>query len=663
MAKQDQGFNSGLGDIDHILCNQGVSDLSWLAIDEADYRAHEALPKQNLDIIPELQHALSMSEDDDVPHIIPLKPHTIVNQNPIDGSQISPTDMTAPIRNRVAHMVIAGLSTDDIRRRISLEFAPGDIKLASDAVNEVLFESGLLGNVYVDSKHFPRCASSKTEQKLVSNHAKKALFILAKESCPGCTCNHGGFCSSMSKKIVDEVPYGPKLAAKFHQQLAAEKRPIDLSNVNLSKREWKEKIRAAFSQPSIISNPDGVLKIQTRLVPKEPVITAADMAAFWARRSTKTSEVFPSSAYTRFARRMMAGQDDVAVLAGSGSPELVSLASEYGLLGHTYLDMDALGGCRNTVNFIQNRNNAFTSSRNEGIGNVPDFILRRASTCPICKNLPDGACAELARISVITNSKPALDKRTFARSLIRAVGKGTINTLDARIASSKVKDNANWTLLTAQANLYKPKEVSVASYEGASISYHHGSPSPAHELGKAEMDPEEVRRTLSHLMNQGLSGRGLQAALLKRYSKDDLVQVPEIGRRASINDGVQGYYFIDPTAYRDYGRGCNDGAKLFRKQGAPNVLASDKCTGCQLQTHPGWCSKYSKDLINSIPDEVVVASREAMKRLPVVKLGPVENPVEKYELASELIVDIGKPRDIGPEITINSPRIDQHESL
>ena len=38
--------------------NQGVSDLSWLAVDEADYRAAEVLPKQNLDIIPEFQKAL-----------------------------------------------------------------------------------------------------------------------------------------------------------------------------------------------------------------------------------------------------------------------------------------------------------------------------------------------------------------------------------------------------------------------------------------------------------------------------------------------------------------------------------------------------------------------------------------------------------------------------
>lgn len=658
MAKND-GFNSGLGDIDHILHNQGVSDLSWLDVDEEEYRKFETLPRQNLDIIPELQRALSV--EDDVPHVIPMRPHTIVNTNPIDTARTSPIDMTAPIRNRTAHLIIAGLPTNEIRHRLSLEFAPGDLQLASDSINNVLFESGLLGNVYIDSKHFPRCASSKIEQKLVSTHGKKALFVLAKEACPGCVCNHSGFCSSMgSKKIVDEVPYGPKLAATYHQRLAAEKRPINLSNVgpSTSKKEWKERIRAAFIQSPIVSNPDGVQRVQTRLAPVEPVITAADMAAFWARRSANKSDPAPSSDYLKFARRMMQGHNDVATLAGSGKPELISLASEYGLLGHTYLDMDALGGCRNTLSFIQKRNDTIIASRNDGIGDVPDFVLRRASSCQICKNLPDGACAEISRISVITNSKPSLDKKTFARSLIRAVGYDKISSVAARIAAQRVKDNANWTLLTAQMNLYKPKEASVASYEGASVSYHYGSPSPSHELGKADMDPEEVRRTLSHLMNTGLSGRRLQAALLSRYSKDDLVQVPEIGRRASIDDGVQGHYFIDPTAYRDYGHGCDDGAKLFRKQGAKNVLACDKCTGCRLQTHPGWCSKYAKDLINSVPEEARKIAAEAKKRLPVVALGPVENPVEKYELSSELTVDLGGERDTGPEMNISSPNID-----
>lgn len=657
MAKTDD-FNSGLGNIDHIMHNQGVADLSWLDVNEEDYRACESLPRQNLDIIPELQRALSV--EDDIPHVIPMRPHTIVNTNPVDIARTSPVDMTAPIRNRTAHLTIAGLPTNEIRRRLALEFAPGDIHLASDAINNVLFENGLLGNVYIDSNHFPRCASSKNEQKLVNIHGKKALYILAKESCPDCVCNHGGFCSAMgSKKLVDEIPYGPKLAIEYHQRLAAEKRPINMLNAaNTSKKEWKERIRAAFIQSPIVHNPDGVQKIQTRLVPAEPVITAADMAAFWARRSSNINEPAPSSDYLKFARRMMQGYNDIATLAGSGISELVSLASEYGLLGHTYLDMDALGGCRSTLNFIQKRNDDTIASRNDGVGDVPDFVLRRSSSCQICKNLPDGACAEISRISVITNSKPSLDKKTFARSLIRAVGQGRINTVAAHIAAKKVKDNANWTLLTAQMNLYKPKVASIVSYDGSSVSYHYGSPSPSHELGKAVMDPEEVRRTLSHLMNTGLSGRNLQVALLSRYSRDDLAQVPEIGRQASVDDGVQGHYFIDPTAYHDYGRGCVDGAHLFRKQGAKYILASDKCTGCRLQTHPGWCSKYSKDLIHQVPEEARKIAAEVKKRLPVMKLGPIENPVEKYELASELIVDLGNERDTGPEISINSPIID-----
>ena len=115
MAKKLPDLSAtGLGDITKLLHNQGVSDLSWLAVDEADYRAAEALPKQNLDIIPEFQKALISDTKEgslDVPRLIPLKPHTIVNRNPLsnDYGQTAPTDQTAPIRNRVAKMVMMGM--------------------------------------------------------------------------------------------------------------------------------------------------------------------------------------------------------------------------------------------------------------------------------------------------------------------------------------------------------------------------------------------------------------------------------------------------------------------------------------------------------------------------------------------------------------------------
>lgn len=76
---------SSLGDIDDILHNQGISDYSWLNVDVDEYRKFEALPRQNLDMIPELTRALVHDDRDPrVPQMIPLKPHVIVNSNPLE---------------------------------------------------------------------------------------------------------------------------------------------------------------------------------------------------------------------------------------------------------------------------------------------------------------------------------------------------------------------------------------------------------------------------------------------------------------------------------------------------------------------------------------------------------------------------------------------------
>jgi hypothetical protein len=658
MSDKSMNLSNNLGDITSILHNQGVSDLSWLMVNEEEYRRAETLPKQNLDIIPDLQKALAR-DDDGVPGIIPLKPHTIVNRNPID-TQVSPIDMSVPIRNRTARMVMAGLPVEEIRKRLALEYSPGDIHCATSAINEVLYERGLLGNAYINSEHFPHCATNINEQKYARTYGKRALFVLAKDQCVDCVCNKGGFCSSLdSKQLVDEIPYA-KLVEHYADILSSEKRPVDISGIGehqlpLSEREWKERLRSAFLRSPVVSHPDGIQRIQTQQLVIQPKVTNADMVAFWARRQAAFEiESMPSPEYMKYARRMMLGNNDVAILVSSNDAKLSSLASEYGLLGHTYLDMDALGGCRQTLSLIKSRNDNFITSRNDGIGVVPDFIVRRSSSCLHCKNLPDGACAEISRISTIVQFRPAANKRTFVRSLIRSVGSGYIERTAAQMVIKNVKDNADWTRLTAQVNLFRPVTKEESVYAGAVIKPHYGE--PGREFEKATMDPEEIRRTLSHLMNKGLFGYKLKAALLQRYSLNDLRQVPEIGRKASVDDGIQGHYFIDPTAYQDYGRGCVEGSEYFRKQGAPYLLASNSCTGCILQTHPGWCSKYSKEMIRQVPTQVRVANIEARKKLPVIQI-PVENPVEKYELKNELSVDLGNVRS-SPEMIIPGNNLD-----
>lgn len=650
--------HDGLGNITNLLHNQGLSDLSWLAVDEADYRAAEALPKQNLDTIPELVHALR--SDDGIPHVIPLKPHTIVNQNPIHNSgQTSIVDMTARIRNRVAALIMAGLPLDEIEKRIRLEFAPEDIRAAGEAIREVIAERGLLGNVYVNAAHFPNAHRDPKERKFVAAFSKGAIFVIG--GCGGkngCNCHKTGICATFGgKRVVDEVPWGASIAAHYAPRLAMEKRPIDLPEGRfdesaVSGLEWKERIRAAFLKSPIAPVPDGLITSHTQHRASVPPITDADVEAFWARRFSAPTPKFPSVAYMKYAKRMMQGYDDSAILSASGSPELAFLASQIGLLGHTYIDGDALGGCRGALEFIRSKvASAGTSSV------VPDYVILRNASCPQCRGASDGACAQICKISKIVREVPSVGRADFMSALQKAVLQKRITSDQAKTAVSRIASTleANWSSLTAQMNLYtaRPTEPTYSGYKQKAFNGSSGS-----DLTKAKMDPEEVRRTISHLMNTGLSGKALQASILQRYSRDDLSQVPDVGRRASVNDGVQGHFFIDPTAYPDYGRGCNSGAKYFRKRGAPYVLAASGCTGCVLQTHPGWCSKYAKGIIRQVPTHIRDKIVEARRHLPVTPQVVVENPVDKYELTSELPVDLSGSKSRAIQVEIPGPTLD-----
>jgi hypothetical protein len=157
--------------------------------------------------------------------------------------------------------------------------------------------------------------------------------------------------------------------------------------------------------------------------------------------------------------------------------------------------------------------------------------------------------------------------------------------------------------------------------------------------------------SISSMMNTGLSGPRLKDAILSRYSSSDLQQVPEVGAALAPDDGVQGFYFLDPTAYSDYGHGCIRGSSSLRSSKASFVLASSSCTGCTHQTAPSWCNRYSRRLARTVPDELR-ARVAAARHLPVVQHAPPENPVEKYELRSELHVDIAGARSRPVEIKI-----------
>lgn len=633
MSEKKLEFSDNLGDIDSLLHNQGVSDLSWLSVDESDYRASETLPKQNLDIIPELQKALTIEESNNIPQLTLLRPHNIVNVNPVDSHQASDVDITIPIRNRVAKLAISGHSLHEINDKLALEFSPVDIEIASAEINKVSSEYGLLGNVYIDANHFPNCASDRSnDRKFVATNAKKSLYVLGKPECRGCVRNMNGRCASFQKTIVDEVPYGPKLAAHYASSLLAENRVASLSLDSLS---WKDRLQAAFNTPISISNPDGVKTFHTTKSPSKVVVSSSDIKNYL--NSPKSVKVIISSDYKKYSRRMMDGKNDVDYLTNSGKPELMKLASEYGLLGHTWVDMDVLGGCRKTVEYLKTSNIQ------------PDFILRRNASCDICKNLSDGGCAQLCKSHKVVSNIPSYDKNIFKAALSRCARRQVISSDNVSKAINKAPENSDWRSLTAQANTLVTKHTE-NQYTGPKYKIFAGS-----NASTVEVHQDEVRRFVSHLMNTGLSGSSLQTAILSRYSKDDLTKFPELGRRFASEERIQGKYYIDPTAYSDYGSGCSEGSSIFKYRGPKNVLASDKCTGCTMQLSYGHCSKYCKPLIRSVPKSVRAASKLS---LPVIH-GPIENPVEKYELNSSISVDLNGVKSNMDDIDIDMFSFDE----
>jgi len=669
-------YSSGLGELGSIIHNQGVADLSWLNVDELDYHANEALPRQNLDIIPAFQKALISDTKDgelNVPQLIPLKPHTIVNRNPLsnDYRQTALTDQTAPIRNRVAKMVMMGMDNNTIASRLQSEFGIADIRLASQAIKEVIDERGLLGNVYVDAKHFPRICHDPKEKKFARTVSKNAMFVLGGcDNSNGCNCQKSGICQTFGgKRVVSEVPYTQKVLGHYAAKLAAEKRlePITVSYDALKGRhdgDYKEIIRAAFLKSPISLRPEGIKTIQTLKQAAKPIITQQQYDEFWHRRFSAPTVEIPSSGYMKYARRMMMGHNDVDAIAAAADKSISSLVSEYGVLGKSYLDMDAMGGCKNTLALMQKLSNSGEMNA-AGLGIDPrdlhlDYVLRRSASCTHCKGAPDGACAQICGYTRIVHSKPPIDKQTFLLALQRAVLQKRLTSAELQNAGSRSASIKNWSTATAFVNLKNPpvpSDEQSHEYSGIHATVRPLEPARQETL-VAQMDPEEVRRTISHMMNSGLSGKSLQAALLKRYTRDDLVQVPEVGRKAAQDDGVQGTFFIDPTAYKDYGKGCNIGSQAFRKRGAPNVLVASSCTGCMLQTAPGWCSKYAKSLIRQVPTQVRMAATAAKRQLPIIQPQTVENPVERYELSSQIDIEPVKIRSKGPEINISGPSLD-----
>ena len=226
---------SDLGDLsDYLKMGSGVADLSWLDVNEQEYREQDTLPKQNLQIQPDLE---ALWDHEDKPATAYLEPNTGAPQTMGDLSQVhghlraSPEDILRSTR-------MAMMQTTDTARiyqALVSRYDRDSIKAASTVLTPVLSERGLLGRYYIEASDFPTChTGAKAPIDFVKKHAASAPYVRAKAACVNCIhagkSTAGGMtCSVLHKQLVVEVPYTEDLAASVEGLQRAKGKQATLS--------------------------------------------------------------------------------------------------------------------------------------------------------------------------------------------------------------------------------------------------------------------------------------------------------------------------------------------------------------------------------------------------------------------------------------------------
>jgi hypothetical protein len=664
-----------------------VNDVSWLAVDDAEYRAQDVLPKQNLNIAPDLE-AMWAHEDRPATDYLPKdhRPATMGDLSQAHG----PISSTSEDIIRTARLALMQ-SPDPARLRDALvkRFDLDSLRAARPVLASLIAERGLLGKLYIDASDFSGCHNSpKQAVNFVRKFANDARFVVAKPECHGCT--HalqgpvgGTNCAVFHKQLVVEVPYSEALAEEVERVQSSKGKAVQASNA-----PPKERVRLALlaegasygseaSTPKPVVNPAQYMK---PTVAAAPVVLPPDLTGQKKTAHAAVDDALRSGRLSvpdaKVAFRTIAATQDADVLAqvvaavtaavasprnayvGAGtqapiapvSPQTVSNqliaaesltrkrdeAAKYAMSAHkaapvvALLRREMLKG-RSEVELGQALKYAFSLTdlhetrphwepifREAGLyGSIyttqDSFADCREGSDFIAKHNP-GIRAVVAgeKCSGCVYNKIGrclLYGKPLAKQATEVV---TWETADAVLQDHRIAGRADQTLRNASVLGSTPEDALKTMYRGASLQ-----PTPAQAGIRMEtvqafrgnspqhvtagLVKREIVKTASKYMNEGLYGNDLAHALRRSYDERDLVAANEDLREVLAEQGLQGIYFVDPTVYDDYGKGCEEPARLFRARVIQYVKAGSKCGSCVHQTRPGFCSKLHKALVEEPP--------------------------------------------------------------
>src|SRR5690606_14349509 len=457
---------------------------------------------------------------------------------------------------RLARMAM--MQSDDTRRwqeALTSRYSRQEIAESREGLKSVLAERGLLGRLYIAAADFPACADDREAEAFVRRHAADARFVIMKEACGDCchkqtTVSGAGRCGIFHKELVPTVEYTDALARDGERERGAR------GGRASAETDPRARIKAAYLGSSSVSSGSfsgqqnaGAIIPASRLLRKPDNVAkqANDVDAARARPivATLRRELLKGRNVDdiRLGMRLAFDVRDLQATKEQWAP----LVREAGLYGVVYSTQDSFDDCREGADFLSKH-----SSKVRAI-----VAGEKCSSCIFSKV---GRCLMYGR-KLVAKVEDLYTAETVAAVLDEHKMAGTIPAAAIR---------ADWGTTPREAlrNIHRvassPLPTAVDAARATIQTAFHGL---RQEHGTGTLTRREILKTASRLMNEGLYGVELQRVMQSKFDPRDLVAATkELRPVVAANQGLQGIYFVDPTAYDDYGKGCKEAQRLHRSR-------------------------------------------------------------------------------------------------
>jgi hypothetical protein len=625
----------------------GPADLDWLDVDEEDYRELDTLPKQNLDVSPDLQ-ALWRHQDEPASMFVPNTgaPRTMGD---LAGSpmRVDPETIVRAARLSMMRSTDPRAITSALRQRFDLDALKG----ARTALAGALAERGLLGGFYIDASDFPKCAQGGPAAKFVQRHAREARFVKAKAACGACRhkqvlADGTERCSVFHKQVVVDVPYTEEIAEAVEQSQAKE----------ASEGSPRDRIKRAFSAPA---ETESEFSGRRQPRPKKAKLVTRDELREIGKQAERERDSQQAKVVAQAAQPIVATLRR-EMLKGRGRTEIsralklafdqrdleatkeawLPIFRQAGLYGAVYIDQPSFNDCRIGADFLAKHSSQVKA-------------VVKGDKCGSCIFNKVGRCLMYGR-KLVQAAEEVLTPETVAAVLDEQRIAGNLPTGAEKMVWGATPAAA---LRKIHATATTPKGAVTGGVRGLVERAFRGG--GTRTAGTSDLTKRDIVKATHQYMNEGLYGRDLLRLLKTRFEVRDLTAArPEL-KLAMTEQGLQGIRFVDPSVYDDYGHGCKTAAAKHRtRAGVRYAKVGSKCHSCVHQTQPGHCSVLNKELVTEPPyvdklaeQKAILASGPAMEVSPAALVNNGVSMINEFELQQTGAIDLN-PEGADPQVSV-----------